>query len=67
MVLKDERLSLNRAVAELLAKATRAERPESRRLHSDLDHLAGAWSAEEAEEFDAYLAESRAPRSQDWK
>jgi hypothetical protein len=38
-----------------------------RELHYDLDHLAGTWSEEEAEAFDAALAEQRRVDPEIWK
>lgn len=35
------------------------EQRDRRELHHDLDHLAGTWSDEEVEFFDAALAEQR--------
>ena len=50
--------SLNKAVLRMLDEASgRSAAP--RVLHHDLDHLAGTWSEEEAQAFDAALAEQR--------
>ena len=67
---KKEGLSLNRTVAKLLAEATGRgkTRPKKRVVHHDLDYLAGKWTKEEADEFDAFLKEHRSwidPK--DWK
>ncbi|MBI5477794.1 MAG: hypothetical protein HY906_02995 [Deltaproteobacteria bacterium] len=53
-------VSLNRALVDILEEATGHARARRRgpRYH-DLDALAGTWSAEEAREFDAALAEQR--------
>lgn len=56
---QNEGLSLNKAVQALLAEAVGLRRTERKVLFDDLDHLAGSWSREEAEEFDAALAEQR--------
>ncbi len=55
-----ERRSLNQTVVSLLEEAT-GEKARSRKatVHHDLDHLFGVWSKEEADDFDAYLKESR--------
>lgn len=34
-------------------------KPDSTHIHHDLDHLAGTWSAEEAEHFLAAIADMR--------
>lgn len=67
---KKEGLSLNRTVAKLLAEATGKgpSKPGKRVLHHDLDHLAGKWTKEEADEFDAFLRQHRSLiDSKDWQ
>ncbi len=68
---KRERLSLNRAVVELLGEATGqpAGRAKSskRSLSYDLDKYAGAWTKEEAAEFNAALKEQRKVNPKDWE
>ena len=56
---REEGLSFNRTVLRMLEESLglRSERP--RVPHQDLDHLAGTWSSEEADEFDAALSEQR--------
>lgn len=64
-----EGLSLNRTVAKLLAQATGhapREGPVST-THDDLDEFAGAWTEQEADDFDAYLKEQRSVRTEDWR
>ncbi len=56
---RDEGLSFNKTVLRMLEEALGLRRGTSRALHHDLDHLAGTWSQEEADEFDAALAEQR--------
>jgi len=57
---KELGLSLNKAVTRLLEEhLLPASRPLGARRHRDLDHLAGSWSPEEAEEFDRSLEEQR--------
>lgn len=56
---RSEGLSLNKAVQKLLAEALRLESKGAEVLYDDLDHLAGSWSEEEAEEFEAALREQR--------
>jgi hypothetical protein len=52
--------SLSRTVTRLLEEQLLPPpRPPGGRRHDDLDHLAGTWSAEEAEEFDRSLREQR--------
>jgi hypothetical protein len=54
-----EGLSLNRTVLRMLEEAAGQRTGGDRAAHDDLDHLAGTWSAEEAELFEAALAEQR--------
>jgi hypothetical protein len=61
-----EKLSLNKAIVKLLEEATDPE-PTKKVLHHDLDHLAGAWSEEEYEEFMAALTEQRQVDPEMWK
>ncbi|MBI4198930.1 MAG: hypothetical protein HY535_00445 [Chloroflexi bacterium] len=65
---KREKVSLNRAVIDLLERATglgRRAKPEV--LHHDLDDLAGSWSQEEYEEFTEALLEQRQIEPEMWK
>jgi hypothetical protein len=52
-----EGLSLNKTVLRMLEEA--AGQTIGRKLHHDLDHLAGTWSPEEAKAFEDALAEQR--------
>jgi hypothetical protein len=58
--------SLNRVVLALLERGAGLER-RRRVLHHDLDHLAGSWTAEEADAFDRDLAEQRRVDPELWK
>ena len=63
---ESEGLSLDRAVLRLLEEAT--VRPSnSRKLHDDLNHLAGTWSVEEADAFDRALAKQRGIEPEVWR
>ena len=53
-----EGLSLNKTVQRMLEEVV-GLKPSSSMQHHDLDHLAGTWSDEEADAFDAALAEQR--------
>ena len=54
------RVSSNRAIIDLLERAIGINRPKKAHDgHHDLDHLAGAWSAEEAKRFEAALRDQR--------
>lgn len=65
---KSERTSLNRAVISLLEEATGLGRQDRKELvHDDLDALAGSWTKEEADEFDAFLREHRTIDPEMWK
>jgi hypothetical protein len=59
--------SLNRAAIALLERGAGLARPPGRALHHDLDHLAGTWNAEEADSFDAELAQQRRVDRELWK
>lgn len=62
-----EKLSLNKAVVRLLEEAT--GQPPARRVarHDDFEKYAGTWSREEADQFDACLAEMRRVDPRDWR
>lgn len=64
-----EGLSLNRAVAKLLAKATGhgEDQPTRRLVHHDLDRFFGAWSREQAAEFDEALRAQREIDPEMWR
>ncbi len=63
----DEGLSLNKTVLRMLEEALGLN-PESKEVHHrDLDHLAGTWSQEEADEFDVALAEQRQLAPEPWE
>ncbi|PYQ28590.1 MAG: hypothetical protein DMF56_15245 [Acidobacteria bacterium] len=63
---KEQRISINRAVLELLQE--RVGKPSKpRRKHTDLTHLAGTWSDAEAEEFDRSLREQRQIDEELWR
>lgn len=58
--------SLSGAVLSLLEQATGlAKKPKAG--HHDLDHLSGAWSAEETRDFDKALARQRKIDPELWK
>ena len=65
-------LSVNRTVLGLLAEVTglagdaRAAAESSGRW-TDLDHLAGTWSADEADAFDRQLGATRALDAELWR
>jgi len=59
-------LSLNKAVLRMLEEAA-GQRATSRKLHDDLDHLAGTWSDEEAAAFEAALVEQRRVEPELWE
>jgi hypothetical protein len=61
-------LSLNKTVLRLLEEHLMpASRPLGGKEHHDLDHLAGRWSREEAEEFDRSLADQRRIDPEIWE
>jgi hypothetical protein len=59
--------SLNRIVIDLLEQGSGLRRKPRPVLHHDLDSLAGAWSAEEADAFDNDLAAQRRVEAELWK
>jgi hypothetical protein len=65
---KKEKISLNRAVISLLAEATGlGQQGRKDRSRDELDALAGSWTKEEADEFDAFLREHRTIDPEMWK
>jgi hypothetical protein len=65
---KKRGLSLNRTVLVLLREALGAARPEDEpTIHEDLDHLAGTWSARQADAFERKLGEQRRIDQDLWK
>jgi hypothetical protein len=58
-------LSLNKTVIQMLEEA--AGQRTGRQLHFDLDDLAGTWTDEEAEEFEAALVEQRRVDPELWR
>ena len=63
------RLSLNRCVVAILAESLGVvpKTHEEDVLFTDLDHLAGTWSEDEASAFDASLAEQRQVDEELWR
>lgn len=64
---ESEGLSLNKTVIRMLEELVGARRNQGRSLHHDLDHLAGTWSREEAEAFEASLAGQRKIDAELWE
>jgi len=64
-------LSLNRTALQLLRQAlggdSRARSEPKLGRHTDLDHLAGTWSEEEAAAFDAALVDRRRIDPELWR
>lgn len=57
---RELRLSLSKTVARLLEECLLpSARPLGGRRYRDLDHLAGSWRSDEADDFDASLDEQR--------
>ena len=61
---KERNMSLTRLVVMLLEEATGLSRKPLQ--HHDFDKYAGTWTAKEAREFDAALAEQRRIDPEDW-
>lgn len=62
-----ESQSFNKAVLRMLEEHIGLRRRPGPVLHHDVDHLAGTWTEEEAEAFDATLAEQRRVDPELWK
>ena len=58
--------SLNKTVIRMLSQ-TLTEPPANPQTYHSLDHLFGTWTEEEADEFDAHLAEQRQIDKEMWK
>ena len=57
-----QEISMNRYLVRVLNEAVgqyQVEGESEKQEHTDLDHLAGAWSEEDADEFDQVLASQR--------
>jgi len=66
---KKRKVSRNRIIVSLLEQATGAgsrKSPRGRLFH-DLDHIAGSWSAEDAERFETHLGTQRQTDEDLWK
>jgi len=65
---KQSKTSVNKAVIGLLEESVgkKPGKKEKVRYH-DLDHLAGTWSKEEAEEFEKLITEQRTIDPDLWK
>ncbi len=59
--------SLNRVAIALLERGAGLSRRPGRVIHHDLDHLAGTWTEEEADAFDAELEQQRRIDAELWK
>lgn len=64
---RSEGKSLNRVVLELLSRACGTANASPRVENSDFDSIFGAWTDEEADEFDAVLREQRQIDPELWK
>lgn len=65
---REEGKSLNRVVIELLLEACGLRRSaQGPKVNHDFDGFFGAWGKEEADEFDAALAEQRRVDPELWK
>ena len=64
----EERKSINQYVLDLLKReSSLAPSPKFTAVHHDLDHLFGAWKAEDAEAIDAAISEGRKIDPELWK
>jgi hypothetical protein len=59
--------SVNRLVLELLREGVGQSPGQAPAIYTDLDHLAGTWSEEDAAEFSRYLTPQRAIDEELWR
>jgi plasmid stability protein len=59
--------SINKTVIAVLEESLLGKAAKPRCRYRDLDHLAGSWTREQADEFDRYLAEERQIDWELWK
>lgn len=64
---KDDKSSLNKAVVSLLEQRAPREPRQRGKKYRDLDFLFGMWTKEEADAFDAALADQRQIDPELWK
>lgn len=62
-----KKMSLNKAVLDLLEEHLGDSIPSKTPEHHDLDDLAGVWSEQEADDFDRALAKQRSIDRDLWK
>jgi hypothetical protein len=56
---KEKGISSNKAVIGMLEKQMGLKEKREKTKHHDLDHLFGAWTKKQSEDFDRALAEQR--------
>ena len=61
------RVSLNKAVIQLLEESFGGSGPGSGHVHDDLDHLIGSWTLRQARAAERLLAEQRRIDPEMWK
>lgn len=64
---KQKRISMNRAVLELLQEQLGTPGKKRKKIYTDLDHLAGTWTEAEAKEFDEILRQQRQIDEELWR
>lgn len=64
---RKERLSLNRAVRDILEEATGGRPAKKSARHHDFDKYVGRWRKAEADAFDEALKQQRRIDRDDWK
>ena len=62
-----EDISLNRAVMRLIRRGANLDQADAGTVGSSLDHLAGTWSAEEADRIDEALKDFSGIAEAMWK
>ena len=64
---KEKGISANKAVIGLLEKQVGLKKKGKNNKHHDLDHLFGAWTKRQSDEFDKALAEQREIDPELWR
>ena len=67
MKAREKRISVNKAVIELLEERVGVARQRERTVHHDLDEFAGSWTAEDAQSFTKSLKAIRRTDPDLWK
>jgi len=64
---REKRISMNRAVLELLQERLGTPGSSRRRVYTDLDEFFGTWTQAEGDEFNKALEDQRRIHPEDWR